>query len=283
MHMWTPDVYEGAPTPVSALLSVAPKAAGFALLIRFFVTGFSLPVEPGVAVSAVSSASSIGFHIIGPFNWPRFLMISSLFTMTMGNLAALGQVSVKRILAYSSIAHAGYMLMGVTTQTYEGIYAIVFYLMVYCLMNLGAFWVASKVEDTYGGDELRHFRGLVYRHPFYGVTMAIFMFSLVGLPPFAGFVGKYYLFQAVVSREMYGFAIMAALNSVVSLYYYLKVVKAMILERPEGRIVEGPTVFDSKSSLVFMTLLVVPNFVLGLFWEPVIRVAKQAVSFFVGA
>ena len=284
MHMWTPDVYEGAPTPVSALLSVGPKAAGFALLIRFFVTAFTLPVSAGGDIMTASTDPAvIGFQIVGGFDWPRFLMISSIFTMFMGNLAALGQVSVKRILAYSSIAHAGYILMGVTTQTLGGLNAVLFYLIVYCVMNLGAFWIASMVEDTYGGDYLRHFRGLGIRRPFHAFAMAVFMFSLVGLPPFAGFIGKLYLFSAIIAREMYGYALLAALNSVISLAFYIRIVKAMYLDTAEVEQDSKSTVFDSKAALVLMAFLVVPNIVLGLYWEPVMRLAQGALRFFVGS
>ena len=282
MHMWTPDVYEGAPTPVSALLSVAPKAAGFALLARFFVTAFTIPLANQTSAVVEVANQAIGFHIIGPFNWPKFLMISSIFTMFMGNLAALGQSSVKRILAYSSIAHAGYTLMGATTQSYAGLEAIVFYLILYCLMNLGAFWVASKVEDTLGGDGLRHFRGLGRRNFFYAAVMTVFLFSLVGLPPFAGYIGKFYLFSAILKREMYGFALIAAINSVISLYYYVKIIKAMFLEAPEVRMPEGRTPFDSVSTKVFLVLLAIPNVALVIYWEPVIRLAHNAISFFTG-
>jgi len=278
MHMWTPDVYEGSPTPVSALLSVAPKAAGFALLIRFFVTGFTFPT----AVSDIAIAKSgEAFLIAGSLNWPKFLMFSSILTMFMGNLAALGQSSVKRILAYSSIAHAGYMLMGMTTLTADGISAIAFYLVIYCFMNIGAFWVASKVEDVFGGDQLRHFRGLVYRQPFYAVVMGVFLFSLVGLPPFAGFIGKLYLFQAIIAKGMYSFAIIAAANSVISLYYYVKIIKAMFLESPEVKMPSGKLAFDSRFTMAFLLLLAIPNLILGLYWEPVIKIANEAVSIFV--
>lgn len=284
MHMWTPDVYEGAPTPVSALLSVGPKAAGFALLIRFFITAFTLPVSAGgEIVTSSTDPAVIGFQIVGDFNWPRFLMISSIFTMFMGNLAAIGQVSVKRILAYSSIAHAGYILMGVTTQTLGGLNAVLFYLIVYCVMNLGAFWIASIVEDTYGGDYLRHFRGLGTRRPFYAFAMAVFMFSLVGLPPFAGFIGKLYLFSAIIAREMYGYALLAALNSVISLAFYIRIVKAMYLDTAEVDQVSTKTVFESKAAMVLLAFLVVPNIVLGLYWEPVMRLAQGALRFFVGS
>lgn len=280
MHMWTPDVYEGAPTPVSALLSVAPKAAGFALLMRFFITAYTSSTVEGGAAIAIGGAAD-AFSIIGPFNWPRLLMLSSIFTMFLGNLAALGQSSVKRILAYSSIAHAGYMLMGMTTRSELGLSAICFYLIVYCFMNVGAFWVASKVEDTFGGDHLRFFRGLSQRKPFYAVVMAIFLFSLVGLPPFSGFIGKLYLFQAVINRQMYGFALLAAINSVISLYYYVKIIKAMFLEAPEVKMATGVTPFDSRSTMAFLTLLAIPNILIGIYWEPLLRVAKEAVNVFV--
>jgi len=283
MHMWTPDVYEGAPTPVTALFSVAPKAAGFALLMRFFITGFSLPVQEGAAaVAQMGSASAISFYTVGPVAWTKLLMISSVFTMFMGNLAALGQFSVKRILAYSSIAHAGYILMGATTQSFEGLTAIIFYLVVYCFMNFGAFWVTSKVEDCFGGDGISEFRGLGSRKPIHAACMAIFLFSLVGLPPFAGFIGKVYLFSAVLAREMYGFALIAALNSVISLFYYVKIIRAMYLDEAEVAMPEGKTSFDSRVSLAFIVLLALPNLVLGIYWEPVMKVAKNALNFFVG-
>jgi NADH-quinone oxidoreductase subunit N len=279
MHMWTPDVYEGAPTPVSAILSVAPKAAGLALLIRFFVVGFTYPVEGDTVLALSKDPSAIGYHIVGPFNWPQFLLISSVFTMFMGNLAALAQTSVKRILAYSSIAHAGYMLMGITTQTSAGIAAILYYLVIYCFMNVGAFWVASKVEDTLGGDHLRQFRGLARQRPFWAIAMGVFLFSLVGLPPLAGFVGKYYLFMAAIAREMYGLVIFAAINSVISLYYYAKIARAMFLDAPEVPFPAGRTPFESMSSKVCVGLLVVPNLILGIYWEPIYNLILKSLEF----
>ncbi len=281
MHMWTPDVYEGAPTPVSGFLSVAPKAAGLALLVRFFVTSFSMPLESAGAV-ADAGAVTVGFHLIGPFNWPQFLMISSIFTMFMGNLAALSQTSVKRILAYSSIAHAGYSLMGLTTQSKEGIVAMVFYMSIYCFMNLGAFWVTSKVDDSQGGDTLRHFKGLSQRSPFLAVSMAIFLFSLIGIPPLAGFIGKFYLFSAVIVREMYGFAVLAALNSVISLYYYAKILRAMFLENIGETVQENSMIQVCWKTKIFLALLVIPNILLGIYWEPLIALAKTSVDFYVG-
>jgi NADH-quinone oxidoreductase subunit N len=262
---------------------VAPKAAGLALMIRFFVVGLSQNiVGSDVAVNMSSDSSVLGFYVTEAFNWPYFLLISSVFTMFMGNLAALGQTSVKRILAYSSIAHAGYMLMGLTTQTGAGLTAILFYTVVYCLMNVGAFWIAGKVQDTLGGDDLLHFKGLIQRRPLYAVCMAIFLFSLTGLPPLAGFVGKYLLFAASLGREMYGLALIAAINSVISLYYYVKIAKAMILEAPQLPFPEGKTPFESRSSLFFIVLLAVPNLVLGLYFEPLLNLIRKMLSVFAG-
>jgi NADH-quinone oxidoreductase subunit N len=209
-------------------------------------------------------------------------MVSSIFTMFMGNLAALSQHSIKRILAYSSIAHAGYMLMGATTQTAAGIHGILFYVVSYCFMNLGAFWIASKVDDTLGGDHLKHFRGLVHRRPLYAVGMGVFLVSLIGMPPFAGFFGKFYLFSAVIAREMYGFALLAALNSVISLYYYAKILKAMFFDAAEVPMPAGKTGFDTKSSVVLVAFFAIPNVLLGFWAEPLMKIIHQATVFFTG-
>jgi NADH-quinone oxidoreductase subunit N len=149
-------------------------------------------------------------------------------------------------------------------------------------MNLGAFWVTSKVDDSQGGDSLRHFKGLAQKSPFLAVSMAIFMFSLIGIPPMAGFVGKFYLFSAVIVREMYGFAVIAALNSVISLYYYAKILRAMFLDGSNETYSDAekiPVCFKTK---LFVGLLVVPNILLGIYWEPLIALAKSSVDFYVG-
>ena len=279
MHMWTPDVYEGSPTPVAALFSVAPKAAGFALLIRFFVVGLSLPVvDQDLVLFATKNATQPAYLAGGLVSWAKFFAISSVFTMFMGNLAALGQTSVKRILAYSSIAHAGYMLLGLTSQNREGLSAIMFYIVVYCTMNLGAFWVASLVEDRMGGDSLKDFKGLAKKAPLLAVLMAIFLFSLVGLPPFVGFIGKLYLFIAILGQKMYGLALLAGVNSVISLFYYAKILKAMFLEKvsEETLNIQGQI---PKFILVMLFVLAVPNLVFGLYWEPLMSWAMTSLDF----
>jgi NADH-quinone oxidoreductase subunit N len=209
-HFWTPDVYEGAPTPVTAFLSVGPKAAGFAMMVRFFYAGL-----------AQSDGHGLWLPVAG-LDWPALLAALAAATMTFGNLAAIPQNNLKRLLAYSTIAHAGYMLMGFVVLSDQGVLAVLFYLGVYLVMNLGAFFVVITVARQARGEDIAHYRGLVWRSPFLAVAMAAFLFSLIGLPPSAGFIGKLYLFAAVIQEKYYWLAVVGVLNSVVSLYYYAR-------------------------------------------------------------
>ena len=240
-HMWSPDVYEGAPIPITAFLSVASKAAGFALFIRFFYTGFG------------------NSEIIQSVDWGLLLAIISALTMTVGNFAALPQRNVKRLLAYSSIAHGGYLLMGAVLLTPEGLSAILFYLIVYFFMNLGAFYVVVLIANEAGSEMIDGYRGLATRAPFVAAAMAIFLFSLTGIFPFAGFFGKWLLFNAVISEGMYWLAIVGLLNSVVSLYYYARIVKAMYLESTE----DTESFSFSKDTIVLLSVFVVPTILIG--------------------
>ena len=240
-HMWSPDVYEGAPIPITAFLSVASKAAGFALFIRFFYTGFG------------------NSEIMQSVDWGLLLAIISALTMTVGNLAALPQRNVKRLLAYSSIAHGGYLLMGAVLLTPEGLSAILFYLIVYFFMNLGAFYVVVLIANEAGSEMIDGYRGLATRAPFVAAAMAIFLFSLTGIFPFAGFFGKWLLFNAVISEGMYWLAIVGLLNSVVSLYYYAHIVKAMYLESTE----DTESFSFSKDTIVLLSVFVVPTILIG--------------------
>ena len=217
-HMWAPDVYTGAPLPITTFLAVGSKAAGFALLLRFFHFGVTAE-GPGAVVDAAGV--------------PLLLGVVCGVTMTFGNLAALSQQNVKRLLAYSSISHAGYGLLGVVVFSDAGVEAVLFYLAVYYLMNLGAFWIALLVVNTSGREDLDAFRGLAWRGgaaP--AVFMAIFLFSLAGLPPLAGFVGKFKVFSAGIEGGAYALVLIGALNSVISLYYYARIVKRMFLDEP---------------------------------------------------
>ena len=240
-HMWSPDVYEGAPIPITAFLSVASKSAGFALFIRFFYSGFS------------------SSELMQSVDWTLMLAIVSALTMTVGNLAALPQRNVKRLLAYSSIAHGGYLLMGGVLLTSEGIGAILFYLVVYLFMNLGAFYVVVLIANEVGSEMVEGYRGLSVRAPLIAGAMAIFLFSLTGIPPFAGFFGKWLLFAAVIDKGLYWLAFVGLLNSVVSLYYYARIVKAMYLETPE----ETETVSFSTGTFALLSVFVVPTILIG--------------------
>ncbi len=245
-HMWGPDVYEGAPIPVTAFLSVASKAAGFALLIRIFYLGFGQITD------------------LSATNWTLLLAVVSALTMTFGNLAALPQNNVKRLLAYSSIAHGGYLLMGVVLLNDTGIKAILFYLTIYLFMNLGAFFVVILVANQLGGEMIHNYRNLISRAPLLAVSMAIFLFSLTGLPPLAGFSGKWVLFTAALEGNLYWLVIVAALNSAVSLYYYIRIVKAMFFEQTDDETVLAFS-FGNQFLLLFF---VVPTILLFIFWEP---------------
>jgi len=265
LHFWTPDVYEGSPTPVATFFSVGPKAAGFAALLRVFIDVFCIKTGDG-QWKALEGSSLV--------EWMAF---TSAATMTIGNLSALGQRSVKRMLAYSSIAHVGYMLMGVISLNSFGMLSILFYLVAYCAMNIGAFWVVCVVSDLKGSEDLEAFRGVGWSMPILGTCMSIFLFSLTGIPLFAGFIGKFLLFANVIKTEGYlWLAVLGVLNSVVSLYYYAKVLKAMWLDVPETL----QTVTVPLYHRIGIVALAVPTMVLGLYFTPVIRFAEKTLAVF---
>ncbi len=268
-HMWAPDVYQGAPIPVAAFLAVGSKTAAFALMIRFFFTALA------------QSAGGGAYEMVGGVNWNHLLLAISALTMTYGNLAALNQQkSLKRLLAYSGIAHAGYALMGFVVLTDDGVRAMIFYLTVYYVMNLGAFLVVMLVANSTGREDLAGFRGLAWRGGAVpAVAMAIFMFSLTGLPPLAGFIGKFYLFAAVVRQELYALALIGVVNSVISLFYYAKIVRTMFLEQPAGG--EGLVEVDWHNGIL-LGLLTAATLVLGVFWGPLFDFADRSTRFFVG-
>jgi NADH-quinone oxidoreductase subunit N len=210
-HMWTPDVYQGAPTPVTAFMSVGTKAAGFAAFIRFL-----LEAVPGQQPA-----------------WGWVLALLAVLTMTLGNLAALRQSSLKRMLAYSSIAHAGYILVGLTPGTSDGATAALFYLFTYAFMNIGAFAIVIALEKAQEDDALQNrAAGIADRWPLLALGMAVFMFSLSGVPPLAGFFGKFFVFKAAVDGGWAWLAALGMINSAIGLYYYLRVTVAMYFETP---------------------------------------------------
>ncbi len=261
-HFWTPDVYQGAPTPVTAFLSVAPKAAGFGVLIRFFSTIYV----------------SLNINGMTPIPWTTVIGLLSVVTMTLGNLVAMQQQSVKRMLAYSTIAHAGYMMMGIPILLQDGYFGIMIYLVMYMFMNLGAFFVVVVVQNRFGSDSIDTFKELGWKMPFVGVVMTIFMLSLTGLPPTAGFIGKFYLFAAVIKAgpHFYWLAFIGILNSVVSLYYYLRIVKVMFLRGEKAEQLELP----SKTLTALLVCLAVPAIILGIYWAPVADWVKNSLLMF---
>ena len=254
MHMWAPDVYEGAPTPITALLAVASKAAGFAVLLRFFYTAY------------ISSVSMTQYYAqVSPIKWLTIIAIISAFTMTIGNIVAIPQNNIKRLLAYSSIAHAGYMLIGVSIISKAAIGSILLYLSVYFFMNLGAFVVVMVVDNNLNSEDINRYSGLSQVAPGLSAAMAVFLFSLTGIPPFAGFIGKVVIFLSAIDKGLYWLVIIAVLNTVISLYYYARVIKKMYLETAPADI--QPVKVGILPALIIISLLI-PTILFGIWWAP---------------
>lgn len=230
-HFWAPDVYQGAPTPITAYLSVASKVAGFGALLRIFLPLFQELLLPGVKKFSPYLHPYL-FHFAG------FFWIISVATMTLGNLVAIRQNNLKRLLAYSSIAHCGYILMAMTVLDAAALKAMLFYFLIYMFMNLGAFYCAIVLENKTGQGEIPHYKGMVNEYPYLVAGFGIILFSLTGLPPLGGFIAKYLIFAAVVQKALnsphtffyFSLAIIAALNTVISLFYYVRILKVMVLE-----------------------------------------------------
>jgi NADH-quinone oxidoreductase subunit N len=207
-HMWAPDVYQGAPAPISAFISAGPKAAGFAALLRVLLLAFAK------------------YQV----DWSIVLWVLAVLSMTVGNVIALSQTNIKRLLAYSSIAHAGYVLVALVGGGEQGVSSALFYLLVYVFMNIGAFTIVAAMGEK--NANLDDYSGLVTRNPALSVVMTIFLLSLAGFPPLGGFLAKFYAFSAAVKSGYLGLALIAVLNSFVAVYYYLRVVVIMFMRRP---------------------------------------------------
>ena len=253
-HMWAPDVYEGSPLPVTTFFSIVPKVAAIAALSR--VTLVLFPTEG-----------------ILQYSWIGLIQIIAVLTMTVGNISAIGQKSVKRMLAYSSISHAGMMMLGVVVMDSIGTSAILFYGLTYLFMTLLAFSITSFVQDQYGNDHFERFNGLFFRYPMMSMLMAILMFSLAGIPPLSGFAAKFNIIMAIVTKELYVVATIAVLNSVISLYYYLKIVKFMIFRPCEStESIEGFSFLHK----VILTGLGLPVVLLGVFWSKLYNIVEHS-------
>jgi NADH-quinone oxidoreductase subunit N len=287
-HFWAPDVFEGASAEVGAFLSVASKAAALALTGRLLfiltVDRFRVPID---AIQATVA--------------PAIAVLAAL-TASFGNLAAYPQTNLKRLLAYSTIAHAGYMLMGLAVLNHLGIKAVLFYLVAYVLMNLGAFAMVAFIRNSIGSEDLRDMRGLVYRAPWAVGLLSIFLLSLLGLPPLAGFAAKFQVFAALydagqdytvraraagtspaLGYTMYALLVIGGINTVVSAFYYLKVLRVMVLERSDEELASrAPPVGQpiSMSSLVYALALGVFIFLGGIFWNPIEAASDRGVTDF---
>lgn len=245
-HMWAPDVYEGAPTSITAFMSVGPKAAGFAVLGRVFFNAFG------------------DMHM----QWASILMPLAVLTMAVGSIIALAQTNIKRMLAYSSITHAGYMLLGVITGTPEGFASTMNYLFIYALMNIGAFSVVIMLRSKgVKGEDLSDYEGLAKSHPLASALMLVFMFSLTGIPPTAGFIAKFYVFMEAIKAGYVPLVIVAVIFSVISAFFYLRVIMYMYMKEPKAEI---PLTTSASmnfvlavTALLVIILGVLPSFLLN--------------------
>jgi len=251
LHFWAPDVYEGAPTPVTGFLSTASKAAGFAVLVRFLLVVF-----PAVTPE-----------------WRAIVAALSVATMTLGNLLALVQTNIKRMLAYSSIAHAGYMMIGVVAVTQLGATSVVFYLIAYLMTNLAAFGVVAVIGRVTGSDEMTAYYGLSRRAPGLSLILMVSFLSLAGMPPLGGFAAKFFVFAAAVNSQMIWLAIVGVLNSIIGLYYYLTVLKYVYLYPPPE---EVEAVSISRSYALALGVLVVGIILIGTIFGPWVSWATAA-------
>ena len=257
-HFWTPDVYEGAPTPFTAFVSTASKAAGFAILIRLFTAGVLGPVSIGNG-------------------WWAMLVAMSIVTMTLGNFVAIFQKNIKRLLAYSSIAQAGYALIGLVTLTPDGSSATMYYLLMYVFTNIAAFGGVVLVSNVTGAEKLEDFNGLNRRAPTLALVMLFALLSLGGIPPTAGFIGKFFLFKAAVEAGYWWLALIGILNAFVGLYYYLSVLKYMYLYRSEQEDVPIPVSRGAWVGLGVSTAFVI---LLGVLPNAIFEWTQQAATAF---
>jgi proton-translocating NADH-quinone oxidoreductase chain N len=264
-HQWSPDAYEGAPTPVTAFLAVGSIGGGFAVLVRVMLT--ALP----------------DFQV----DWTALIAGLSIMSMTLGNLVAISQKNIKRMLAYSGIAQAGYILIGLVswsawqTQTvFDGISGVLVYLLVYLAANLGAFAVVIAFEHKTDSNQILDFAGLIQRSPLLAGTMAVFMLSLIGIPGTGGFVGKLMVFGAAMKRELYFLAVIAIINSVISGFYYLNVIRQMFfqpLDAPPQETIQLPR---SLSAAIILTCVF--TLLLGLYAQPIIHFVQMSLGLITG-
>ena len=256
-HMWAPDVYEGAPTAVTAFMSVGPKAAGFAAIGRVFLIAFgSMQVD-----------------------WSMLLIPIAVLTMGFGNIVALSQTNIKRMLAYSSIAHAGYALIGVIAGGPEGVASMMNYMLIYSFMNIGAFGIVILLRrEGYNGNDIGDYRGLAKSHPVCAALMLIFMFSLTGIPPTAGFIGKMYLFIAAIDAGYVWLVVTAVIFSAISAFFYMRIVMLMYMSEPS----EEVELNTSAGINIALAVSAIGVLVIGVLPSKLIALARAAAQGFLG-
>lgn len=254
LHFWAPDVYQGAPTSVAGFLSTASKAAGFAVLIRLLVIAFPQMAE----------------------DWQMLLAILAAISMTFGNLVALGQTNIKRLLAYSSIAHAGYALVGFVANNELGLISVVYYLIAYLLTNLASFAIVAAFGRVSGSDEIRAYDGMSRRSPYLGLAMLIAFLSLSGMPPFGGFVAKVLVFAAAIQDGWYWLVFVGIINSIIGVYYYLTVLKYVYLYRMEGEVEKQNPIPVSRPFVLGLGIASIGIIVVGVIFSPWFGLAEFA-------
>jgi NADH-quinone oxidoreductase subunit N len=255
-HMWTPDVYEGAPTSVTAFFALAPKVAGFGAIIRILYIAFGNVVN----------------------EWQTILIFISIASMILGAVAAIGQTNIKRLMAYSSISHMGYALAGVTTGTNEGISSSILYIFLYVVMNIGSFvCIILMKRKTVYLENIRDLSGLSKNHPVIAFSFTVILFSLAGIPPLAGFFAKFYVFMAVIKSNLFALAIIGLITSVVSAFYYLRIIKIIYFD-PEQEKFDPITSKGIRFSLAFSTLLILFYFLNPSSLTYFVNIASKAIQ-----
>lgn len=253
-HMWAPDTYEGAPTPVTTYLATASKIAGFVIIIRIFMEAF------------------IGINT----EWVMIMAVLSVLSMGIGNLCAIPQTNIKRMLAYSSIGHAGYMLIGLSVITEMSIGSIMLYLLVYSLASLGVFLVVIAFSNQTGSDEIESYAGLHKRAPFLALSMLLCLVSMAGIPPLAGFIGKFYLFAGAIKQGIIWLPAVGVIFSVVSVYYYFGIVKAMYFKAP----IDESKIASSFPFNIALFISVASIIIIGIYPSPFLKIATSAIKMF---
>jgi NADH-quinone oxidoreductase subunit N len=262
-HMWVPDVYEGAPTPITAYLSVASKAAGFAIILRVFYSAFGLPQWLSL-------------------DWGMIFAVLAAIGMTLGNVVAIPQANIKRMLGYSSIAQAGYLMVGLAAVGFSpaadilGRSGVIFFLASYALTNMGAFIAIIAISNKLNSDLIKDYSGMFKRAPFLALALTLCLISLIGMPPAAGFMAKFYIFSAAVQHNLLWLVVIAVINSVISAYYYLRVVKVMWLGEPASE----EKVPSSGALRVALALSCLGVLLLGVIPGFVMRLTEMAASMF---